>query len=127
MIKPAFLPYQPESEFFTDELCYITELSNSVADEAMSVALARVAPGVTTRWHSLRDTAERYLILSGQGLAEIGDQVPRTVGPHDVILIPAGCRQRIRNTGSDDLVFCAICTPRFLAENYQDLENPVSD
>ncbi|MBR7783823.1 cupin domain-containing protein [Undibacterium luofuense] len=127
MMKPAFLPYQPDTEFFTGELCYITELSNSAADEAMSVALARVAPGVTTRWHSLRETAERYLILSGQGVAEIGDQAPRTVGPQDVILIPAGCRQRIRNTGSDDLVFYAICTPRFLAENYQDLENPVSD
>lgn len=126
-MKPAFLPYQPANEFFTDELCYITELSNSPADEAMSVALARVAPGVTTRWHSLHNTAERYVILSGQGVAEIGDEAPRTVGPHDVILIPAGCRQRIRNTGSDDLLFYAICTPRFLPENYLDLEVLVHD
>ena len=34
------------------------------------------------------------------------------------------CRQRIANTGSEDLTFFAICTPRFEQKNYQDCENP---
>jgi mannose-6-phosphate isomerase-like protein (cupin superfamily) len=39
----------------------------------------------------------------------------------DVVSIPAGVRQRISNTGIDDLVFLAICTPRFVKENYVEL------
>ena len=38
-------------------------------------------------------------------------------------MIPAGCRQRITNTGRDDLVFLALCTPRFVPASYEDLED----
>ncbi|MFL2546616.1 MAG: hypothetical protein ACJ0SL_04545 [Candidatus Rariloculaceae bacterium] len=56
-----------ESEFYTPERCHILELSNSEADEGLSIAQARVEPGVTTALHRLNDTVERYYILSGQG------------------------------------------------------------
>jgi mannose-6-phosphate isomerase-like protein (cupin superfamily) len=39
-----------------------------------------------------------------------------------VVLIPAACPQRITNTGAGDLVFLAICTPRFTYEAYEELE-----
>jgi len=39
-----------------------------------------------------------------------------------VVLIPAACRQRITNTGAGDLVFLAICTPRFIYDAYEELE-----
>jgi mannose-6-phosphate isomerase-like protein (cupin superfamily) len=110
------------SEFFTSELCHISELSNSSADPQVSIARARVAPGVTTRWHRLKDTAERYVILSGQGRVEVGDLPPEMVGPGDVVIIPPLCRQRITNTGQEDLIFLAICTPRFTAAAYEDIE-----
>ncbi|HEY9532465.1 MAG TPA: cupin domain-containing protein [Burkholderiales bacterium] len=48
-------------------------------------------PGVTTRWHRVRDAAERYVILEGQGRAEVGDLPPQEVGPGDVVLIPPSC------------------------------------
>lgn len=109
-------------EYHTAELCYITELCNSADDPELSVARARVAPGVTTRWHRLTGTAERYVILSGSGVVEVGDLAPAAVGPGDVVVIPPLARQRIANRGEDDLVFLAICSPRFLPENYEDLE-----
>ena len=108
-------------EFFTSEQCYITEYSNIPEDPAVSIARARVEPGVTTRWHRLHGITERYFILSGQGEVELGELPPRPMGPGDVAIIPPGCRQRIRNRGDDDLVFLAICSPRFTAAAYEEL------
>lgn len=108
------------SEYFFDEGCHIIEVSNSGDDPYVSIARARVEPGVTTKWHRLIDTAERYLIISGSGLVEIGDQGPVMVSAGDVVLIPAMCRQRISNTGSDDLIFFAVCTPPFKNSIYEE-------
>ena len=119
---------RPQSEHYTLEGCYINELSNSDADSEVSIARARVPPGVTTRWHRLAAISERYVILSGRGRAEVGDLPPRDVAPGDVLLIPAGCRQRIANIASEDLVFLAICTPRFRQEAYEDIDPaPMAD
>lgn len=109
-------------ELYTAEGCFITELSNTADDPAVSIARARVEPGVTTRWHRVNGTAERYVILQGKGRAEIGDLPPQDVAPGDVVLIPPSCRQRIANTGERDLVFLAICTPRFTSEAYEEIE-----
>ena len=109
------------SEFATPEGCSIVEVSNSPDDPAASIARARVAPGVTTQWHRLAETAERYVILEGSGRVDIGDRPPEDVHPGDVVLIPPMCRQRITNTGSTDLVFLAICTPRFERGRYEAL------
>lgn len=111
------------AEFFTAEKCHILEISNSPDDPDCSIARARVEPGVTTRWHRLAGTAERYVILEGRGRAEIGELPPRNVGPGDVVLIPPGVRQRITNAGNRDLVFLAVCTPRFRPEAYEDIES----
>ena len=114
------------SEYYTDEKCFITELSNTADDEELSIAQARIEPGVTTRWHRLQGITERYCIISGSGLVEVGDLPPQNVTAGDVVLIPPMCRQRITSTGSDDLIFLAICTPRFINEAYEDIEdNPV--
>jgi mannose-6-phosphate isomerase-like protein (cupin superfamily) len=110
-------------EFFTPEGCYITELSNIADDPDVSIARARVEPGMTTRWHRLRGTAERYVILNGEGLVEVGNQPPQEVTAGDVVLIPPMCGQRITNVGNEDLIFLAICTPRFSKEAYEDVEN----
>ena len=108
-------------EVYLSEGCYVSEWSNTPEDPAASIARARVPPGVTTRWHRLAGIAERYVILQGSGRAQVGDAAPREVVPGDVVLIPAGCRQRITNTGAGDLVFLAICTPRFTYDAYEEL------
>ena len=101
-----------KSEFYTPE------------DPEASIALARVEPGVTTRWHRLVATTERYVILDGRGRVEVGDLPTREVRAGDVVVIPPLCRQRITNVGSEDLRFLAICTPRFEQRNYEDVEKP---
>jgi mannose-6-phosphate isomerase-like protein (cupin superfamily) len=110
------------AEFYTDEGCFITELSNTAADTAASIARARVVPGKTTLWHRLIGITERYVILSGTGRVEVGDLPPQDVAPGDVVLIPPGCRQRIACLGDEDLVFLAICTPRFRPDAYEDID-----
>ena len=112
----------PEAEFYTAEGCFINEISNRDADPEASIARARIAPGVTTRWHRLAGITERYVLLSGAGKMEVGNLRAQTVAPGDVVLIPPGCRQRITNLGDEDLILLAICTPRFRDEAYEDID-----
>ena len=112
----------PAEEYYTEERCHILETWNTERDPAASIARARVHPGVTTRLHRVKDTIERYIIIEGAGQVEVGGRGPEAVGPGDVVIIPAGAAQRIRNTGAGDLVFYCICTPRFVQENYEALE-----
>ena len=122
-MKETIIQQNLTDEFYTAEKCYITELSNTPNDPDVSIAKAKVEPGVTTRWHQLEGTAERYCIISGKGRVEVGRVSPKKVKPGDIVLIPPMCRQRITNIGSEDLVFLAICTPRFSNDAYKDIED----
>ncbi len=121
-MTPVILRADAGSEHATAERCAILELSNTAHDAAASVARARVGPGVTTRWHRLTGIAERYVILEGMGSVDVGDVPSTVVMPGDVVLIPPDCRQRIANIGPTDLVFIAVCTPRFRQEAYVDVD-----
>jgi len=121
MNEAVFKPSRNASEFFTSEQCHIRELSNSDDDPCLSIAQARVEPGVTTRWHFLEGIIERYCIQQGEGLVEIGELPPTPVVRGDVVIIPPNVRQRIQNTGQEDLVFIAVCTPRFRPDAYREL------
>lgn len=121
--EPVILSARPErDEYWFREGCHITELSNSASDESVSIARVRLPPGGQTRWHALTGTVERYVILAGTGVVEVGDMPDRVVSENDVVIIPAGIRQRIRNPGQQDLEFLAICSPRFQVQSYRDLE-----
>jgi mannose-6-phosphate isomerase-like protein (cupin superfamily) len=120
-MKEAIRRQDLSTEFYTAERCYITELSNTTDDPDASIARARVEPGVTTRWHRLKGTVERYYIIHGRGHVEVGDVRAQEVNAGDVVLIPPMCRQRITNIGSEDLIFLAICTPRFSSEAYEEI------
>ncbi len=122
-MKPKILRVDEENEYPTEERCHILELSNSPADEGLSIARARVEPGVTTALHRVADTVERYVILSGSGRVEIEGLEPADVGTNDIVIIPASATQRITNTGDIDLVFLAVCTPRFEPDSYEHLES----
>ena len=125
-MKEAIKQQNLSKEFYAAEKCYITELSNVPDDPDASIARARVEPGVTTRWHRLKGTVERYYVVNGRGLVEVGKLLPQEINAGDIVFIPPMCRQRITNIGSEDLVFLTICTPRFLNEAYEDIEdNPI--
>ncbi len=122
-MKEAIKHQNLSNEFYTPEKCYITELSNTPDDPDASIARARVEPGVTTRWHRVTGTVERYYIVNGRGRVEVGKLSPQEVKPGDIVLIPPMGRQRITTIGSEDLVFLAICTPRFSNDVYEDIED----
>ncbi len=109
-------------EYFFKEGCHIIEVSNSEQDPALSIARARLEPGKTTAWHRLNGCQERYVILAGSGIVEVGDHESQQVSTGDVVFIPAGMRQRIYNDQTSDLLFLALCTPRFEPRYYEAVE-----
>lgn len=110
-----------DQEFWTDERCHIIEITNSDNDPDVSIARARVEPGVTTAWHLLHGITERYYILEGEGVVEVGELDPEPVSVGSTVIIPPDVRQRITNSGTADLIFLAICSPRFVVDAYQEL------
>lgn len=109
------------AEFTTSERCHITELMNNDASPEVSVAVARVEPGVSTQLHALHGVTESYIVKSGSGLMQVGDQVHR-VETGDQVAIAADTPQKITNNGDSDLLFYCVCTPRFTVECYINLE-----
>ena len=121
-MNASIKPFDITQEYYIAEGCFITEMSNSMDDPGLSIARARLEPGKTTRWHYLREACERYVVLEGTGLVEIDDLPATRVNVGDVVIIPPHSRQRISNTGSHDLAFLAICSPRFTENVYVDIE-----
>jgi mannose-6-phosphate isomerase-like protein (cupin superfamily) len=109
-------------ELETEEGCYIAEIANDSGDKLVSIARARVRPGVTTAWHKLNGVTERYIIVSGHGSVEIGDQGSLDICEGDVVRIPANTPQRIQNPEKLDLIFYCICSPPFQKDCYVCLE-----
>ena len=112
-MKPCIKKFDARNEYFFVEGCFITELSNSPDDPAVSIARARLESGKTTKWHYLNGVTERYVIIEGSGRVEVGDLEPQLVEAGDVVIIPPEAHQRISNVGEGDLIFLAICSPRF--------------
>jgi mannose-6-phosphate isomerase-like protein (cupin superfamily) len=114
----------PETdEYYFEEGCFILELSNTAQDPQLSIARARLKTGMSTRLHRLTNLVERYVILSGQGSVEVADLPAQTISAGNVVIIPPRCSQKITNTGEDDLVFLALCTPRFEKPFYEDIDD----
>jgi mannose-6-phosphate isomerase-like protein (cupin superfamily) len=110
---PEICHANASKEFPTQENCFILEVSNDAGDPDVSIARARVRPGVATTSHRLNGIVERYIIVRGQGRVEVGTLPPTIVSEGDVVRIPPDVTQRITNIGDEDLVFFCICTPRF--------------
>ena len=108
-------------EVYTTERCYIAEILNEPEYPEVSVARARVNPGVTTCLHTV-SVLEWYVIQSGTGRMYLGDDEPFLVDPGDVVAIPQDVSQKIENTSNEDLVFLCVCAPRWTPDCYSDLE-----
>ncbi len=81
-----------------------------------SIAHAIVPAGEETLPHLLHVSYELYYILSGTGEMHIDEESAEVRGGQ-IVLIPPGARQFIRNTGSSDLIFLAIVSPRWNRED----------
>ena len=58
-MQPEIRRADPAKEFATQENCFILELANDTGDPDVSIAQARVRPGVSTTWHRLEGIVER--------------------------------------------------------------------
>ena len=121
-MEPKIITKDIKQEFFIEERCFIIDSSNP-SDKIMSIAIARVEPGVTTAFHYLDGIDERYLLISGKGIMEVGDLKPREIRSGDIVYIPADTKQRITNTGPDDLLFYCVCTPPFDEKHYHNMDD----
>lgn len=116
-----FVKSDGAAEFWTDERCFITELCNTTDAPGGSLAIARVEPGVTTQLHSLAGLTETYIVIEGAGLMEV-DGSRFSIAAGDQVVIPPGISQRVTALGASDLRFYCLCSPRFIAESYENLE-----
>jgi mannose-6-phosphate isomerase-like protein (cupin superfamily) len=114
--------WKKQEEYWFKEGCFIAEIANDGGDSTLSIARARVKPASTTAWHMLDGVKERYIIVAGQGRVEVGEELREDVEAGDVVRIPENTRQRIGNTGDEDLIFYAICSPPFSSECYISME-----
>lgn len=120
-MKPRVIKPGPDGEAWFEEGCFVTESSNTPCDPALSIARVRVAARTGTRWHYL-DVDERYIVVEGAGIMDMEGAPSTEVVPGDVVVVPAGCSQRIRATSDRDLVVYCLCTPRFTPDVYHDAE-----
>ncbi len=109
-------------EYYFKEGCYIQELHNIDGDQDCSIAHVRVEPKQTTRLHALKNTRERYVILAGHARVTIG-QKSWLVKAKDVVQIDENTPQKIENLLGEDLLFLAVCTPRFKEKNYYEVSS----
>lgn len=80
-----------------------------------SLALAMLDAGQRSKVHYLRQT-EVYYIIRGHGRMHVGD-VDEPVSEGAAVVIPPEAPQWIENTGETELVFAAIVSPPWRAED----------
>ena len=110
-------------EIVANDGCRLRELlhpKNDPVDLPFSLALARVEPGASSYAHFLAQD-EVYYIIEGRGRVFIGEE-SAAVGPGDAVHIPAGKCQWIDNTGERPLLFAALVSPPWRAEDDTRLE-----
>jgi len=105
-------------EIIANDGCRLRELLHPERDPAeisYSLAMAYVEPGKATYKHLLRQT-EVYYILQGIGRMHVGDEA-QEVNEGDAVVIPKNKEQWIENIGENVLVFAAIVSPPWRAED----------
>jgi mannose-6-phosphate isomerase-like protein (cupin superfamily) len=105
-------------EFIAGDNTILRELFNPLKENLnlrYSLAHAVVKPGDITYNHKLK-TSEVYYILQGTGVMYIDDETAQ-VKENQVIYIPPNARQRIKNTGENDLIFLCIVDPAWKVED----------
>jgi mannose-6-phosphate isomerase-like protein (cupin superfamily) len=96
----------------------LRELLNPHRDDVninYSLALARVKQGEVTRLHKLKGS-EVYYILAGKGEMQI-DAEKSDIKAGQVVYIPPGAVQAVKNTGAEELMFICIVNPAWQPES----------
>ncbi len=99
------------------------ELFNPLKDKmelGYSFAVATIAPGKSSLLHRLKNS-EVYYFLAGGGEMQVGGEI-RRVRPGQAVYVPPGSVQKVKNTGTEDLMFICIVDPAWRVEEEEILE-----
>ncbi|PHN03795.1 cupin domain-containing protein [Flavilitoribacter nigricans] len=89
---------------------------NETINLPYSLAYATLAPGQSSEAHILRTSSEVYVFVRGSAQVFVNEETTQ-VKPGDVIHIPEGARQHVRNDGNETLEFWCIVAPAWSAED----------
>ena len=85
-----------------------------------SISHSELKPGKKSKLHKM-ESSEVYYILQGEGILQIDDDIVK-VSKDQSIYIPPHSKQRIENTGKDELKFLCIVDPAWKQEDETVLE-----
>ncbi len=105
--------------FTAGDLTQIQEIlhpKNDAVAIPYSLAYATLAKNEASTPHVLQTSVEVYFILEGTANAYIGTEVTG-IQRGDSVLIPAGVKQYIENTGESALHFLCIVSPPWSKED----------
>ncbi len=112
-------------EIVAGDGCLLKELFNPLKDElelGYSFAVGRVQLGGETYLHRLKNS-EVYFVLKGTAEVYVNDE-SGVVSAGQAIYIPPGAPQRVKNVGSDELLFICIVDPAWKLDDEQILVQP---
>lgn len=98
---------------------------NTLSGIRYSISHSIVAPGKKSKFHKMK-TSEVYYILEGKGILQI-DGKTIIVSKDHAIYIPPHSKQRIENTGKNELKFLCIVDPAWTQEDEEILEESTSN
>ncbi|MEM7105882.1 MAG: cupin domain-containing protein [Bacteroidota bacterium] len=106
------------SEFLAGDHTLLREVlhpDNNGVDLPFSLALARIPEGKSSLPHILKST-EVYIFMAGNGQFYF-DDTPKPIGGGDIVVVNPGCNQYVKNTGTGDLTFYCIVSPKWQPED----------
>ena len=86
-----------------------------------SIAHASLQKNQSSTPHLLKKSTELYIILDGKGIVTVDDET-KEVKKDDIILIPPGAVQSIKNKDSSTLSFLCIVSPPWKKEDEEVLK-----
>lgn len=90
-------------------------------DSVLNLGEVIVPPGIKTSKHTL-GVNERYLVFGGPA-AMFLDDVQHFVTMGNIVHIPSGTIQSIKNTSLQPLRFYCLCTPPFTPDTYEGIKS----
>lgn len=103
--------------------CSLREMFNPLKDDLelrFSMAHTTLAAGDITKNHRLH-SSEMYYIIKGKGVIYI-DGESEEVKEGQAIYVPPNKKQRLKNTGNEDLVFLCMVDPAYCVEDEEILD-----
>lgn len=106
---------------FYDEKIIVPKESPFNFDSVFNLGEVIVSPGVKTSKHIL-GVNERYLVFGGPAAMFLDDE-RYSVTTGNIVHIPSGTIQSIKNTSQQPLRFYCLCTPPFTPDTYKGIEH----